>query len=136
MSEREETLARELLGERAAALRRAMHAQIVHRRGGNAHEIDAAVVVEALVFDGDDRVHQVRRDLGQRRFNPPLLKNRERRVIVLVIQRRGLRHRADVAKLRGSGKTVRDVVREPQRPPNSTSVTTDVKTAAARNASG
>jgi hypothetical protein len=36
-----------------------MHA-IVHRRGDNAHEIDAAVVVEPLVFDGDDRVHEVR----------------------------------------------------------------------------
>ena len=95
----EKTLSGQLLRERTAALRRAVRAQVRHGRGEDAHQVDAAVIVEALIFDRDDRVHEVRRDVGEWCLYAPLLKDREHRAIVLVVQRRRLRHRYHVAKL-------------------------------------
>jgi hypothetical protein len=82
---REKALARELLRQRAAALRRAVRAKVVERRGHHANHVDAAVIVETLILDGNDRVHHVGRDLRQRRLDAPLLEDRERRTIVAVV---------------------------------------------------
>src|SRR6185503_15547194 len=112
---REETLARELLRQRASTLRRAMRAQVVERRGEYPYHVDAAVIVKALILDRDDRVHQVRRDVRQRRLDALLLEDRERRPVVLVVQRRRLCHGADVAHLLGARQIVEDRIRQPDR---------------------
>ena len=84
--------------------------------GGSRHadQVDAAVIVEALILDGDDRLHEVRRDARQRHFDPLLAENRERRLVVNVEQQRRLRHRADAAD-RGLVRETRDHAPEEPR---------------------
>ena len=96
---------RELLRQRATALRGATGADVAHRRRDDADNVDAAMIVEALVLDRDDRVHEVRRHRRQRRIDPALLEDRERRTVAGVVQRGPLRHRSDRAQLRrGRGR--------------------------------
>src|SRR5688572_32595215 len=59
---REEALSRELLRERAPALRQTPFHQVVQRRTAHPDDVDAAVIVEALILDGEDGVHQALRD--------------------------------------------------------------------------
>ena len=61
----EEALPRELLGDGAAAFGAAARLEVPHDRGRNADRVDAAVLVEALVLDRDDRLDQVRRHLAR-----------------------------------------------------------------------
>jgi hypothetical protein len=56
---RQKTLPRELLCQRTPALRGAMRTQVRRRSREDPNEIDTAVIVEALVFDGDDGVYEV-----------------------------------------------------------------------------
>ena len=59
----EEEAARQLHGERGAALLLLPGGQVAHDRFGQAEVIDAVVLEEAAVFNGQHRVHQVLRDL-------------------------------------------------------------------------
>ena len=95
----EETLARELLGDGAGALRPPSFAQVRERRAGNPDQVHAAVLVEALILDGHDGLHQERRDLGERHLEALLLEDREGRPPVGREQRRRLRHVADPGQL-------------------------------------
>ena len=61
---REEALSGELLRERAAALRQTAFEHVVQRRAGDADDVDAAVVVEALILDREDRLHELWRDFA------------------------------------------------------------------------
>ena len=63
---RQEQRARELLRQRAAALEPAAGAYIADHGTSETDRVDARVVVEAAVFDGDDGVLQVGRDLVER----------------------------------------------------------------------
>ena len=60
---RQEALPRELLRDRAAALRGAAVAKVGDRRSRHAADVEAAVIVEPLIFDGEDRVDEVRRNV-------------------------------------------------------------------------
>src|SRR5256885_2344830 len=51
---RQKALARELLSDRAAALRRAAMPDVCERGRPDAHEVESVVIVEALVFDRDE----------------------------------------------------------------------------------
>jgi hypothetical protein len=62
-----EHIARQLLCDRGAALRIAL--QVGHQRAADAGEVDAVVVVEAVVFRGDEGVDDVRRHLRQRHLH-------------------------------------------------------------------
>ena len=53
----------ELLGDGAAALTHLAGSQVREQRARDAAQIDAAMHLEALVLDGEDRVDQVRRQL-------------------------------------------------------------------------
>ncbi len=57
-----EALTRKLLRQRAAALLGPASADVIQRRRNDADDVDAAMIVEALVLDRHDRVHQVRRN--------------------------------------------------------------------------
>ena len=56
----EKTLARELLRDRAAALGRPAVTDVRQRRRENPDGVDALMLVEALIFDVEDRVNQIR----------------------------------------------------------------------------
>ena len=63
---REEQRPRELLRQRAAALDRARRAEVAHDGAAERDRIDAGMPVEAVILDGDERVLQVDRDVGER----------------------------------------------------------------------
>ncbi len=91
-------LTRELLRQRAAALRLAPLAQVVYGCAEHADDVHASVVVEPLVLDRENRVDQVPGNAGQGDVDSLLLVDGERRPSFHIDQRRGLRHRADVAQ--------------------------------------
>ena len=62
---REEQVPGELLGDRAAALRRVPTPQIREHSAGHSGRLDSPMLVEAAVLDGDDRVDQRLRKLVQ-----------------------------------------------------------------------
>ena len=74
----------ELLRDRRAALHRAAVRDVGPERTCHAAEVDAAVLVEALVLDRDDRMLQPRRDSLRRDDDPRLrpAQDREHRVVV------------------------------------------------------
>jgi hypothetical protein len=74
------------------------------------------VLVEALVFDGDDGLDEVRRDLPDWDLDPLLLEDREGRIVGGVEDRRRLRHLPDRAKGVAVGQTRCEVVAEPRGP--------------------
>ncbi len=92
----QEALTGELLRNRAAALDGAAVPKVRHRRRDDAHEIEAVMLVEPLILDGDDRVLQVGRDPIERHADPLLLVNRERQSIVGIEDSGGLLHVADL----------------------------------------
>ncbi len=59
-------VAHELHRDRRAALQRLSVREVLDRRAEDAGQVDAVVLVEALVLDRDGRVLQVRRDLAPR----------------------------------------------------------------------
>ena len=70
---RQEERARQLLGDRAAALDRARRARIADDRARHRNRVDARMAEEAMVLDGDERVLEVRRDGGDRHVVPLLV---------------------------------------------------------------
>ena len=92
--EGQEALAGELLGQGAAALRQATLAQVGERRAGDAHDVDAAVAAEPLILDGEQRLDQVRRDIGQRHVEAAFVEDGERRGVGGVVEDGGLGHLA------------------------------------------
>jgi hypothetical protein len=62
---RQEQQLGELLGDRAAALDHPAAAVVLDRRARDADRVDAPVVVEALVFCGNDGVAKRLRNVGQ-----------------------------------------------------------------------
>ena len=80
---RQKTLARELLRDRAAALGDAAVPNVGQSRRRHTDEVEALVLIEALILDGDDGLNEVRRDLGQRDVDPLFLVDRECRLVVL-----------------------------------------------------
>ena len=67
-----DALPRQLLRDGAAALDRFAGARDRDRRADDANRVEAVVIEEAAIFDGDDRLDQVRRNLGKRHLNPVL----------------------------------------------------------------
>jgi hypothetical protein len=63
---RQEERPRELLAERAAALRRPARPQVVRDRAAERDRVEPGVAVEAVVLDRHHRVAQRRRDLAER----------------------------------------------------------------------
>ena len=78
-----------LLGDRRAALRRTGVGLVGDEGAQRAAEVEGAVLVEAVVLDGDDRLAHDRRDLGQRDVHA-----------VLVVE--GGQHRAVAAQQAGA----------------------------------
>jgi hypothetical protein len=85
----------ELLGDGRSALRRLAAEHVLHEGAADASHVDARVLVEAAILDGDDRVGHVRREVpvahehaalvvGQDAEGPPL-GVRERRVARVLI---------------------------------------------------
>src|SRR4029079_1447877 len=101
----EKALPRELLGEGAAALRGATGAEVRDERPGDADHVEAAVLEEALVFDRENRVHEMRRDAVDRDRNPLLFEDGECRTPFRVIERRRLSHHGDVSYVAGARQT-------------------------------
>ena len=81
---REEALARELLRDRAAALRAPPEVQVAQERGADADDVDPTVLEEPLILDREHRLDQVWRDLLERHLEPLLLINREHRHVARV----------------------------------------------------
>ena len=94
---RQKALTRELLRDRAAALRGAPVPDVGHRRGADADEIEAVVIVEPLILDGDERLDEMRGNFGERHVDPLFLEDGEGELILGVEDRRRLIH---VAHLR------------------------------------
>ncbi len=63
---RQEQILGELLGQRRAALRNAAMQHVRHRRAQDAPGIDAVMRIEPAVFDGDEGLRQVGRQVLQR----------------------------------------------------------------------
>ena len=59
----EEEVARQLHGQRGSALRASMGDDVVPQRSGHAEDVDAPVRFEVLVFNGDNRLAQDRREI-------------------------------------------------------------------------
>ena len=91
----EEGLSGQLLRDRAAALRRPMMTEVRERGRRSAADVESAVIVKVLILDGQNRVDEVRRYARQRRVHPLLLEDRERQLIVVVVDRRRLVHVPD-----------------------------------------
>ncbi len=66
----------ELLGDRRAALDGLAGRDVLPQRAPDAADVDAVVLVEALILDRDDRVLHVRRDLARRDDDPALVGER------------------------------------------------------------
>ena len=92
---REEALTRELLRDRAAALRGAAVADVGERGRRDANQVEPVMLVETLIFDRDDRVDQIRRIVGQRHVDALFVEDREGELVVGVVRERGLVHVAD-----------------------------------------
>ena len=70
---RQEQRARQLLGDRAAALDRPRRACIANDGASDRNRVDARMAEEAMVLDGDERMLEVRRDGGERHVVPLLV---------------------------------------------------------------
>ena len=86
--------------------------QVVPGGGQDAASIETAVLEEAAVLDGHDRVNQVRRDTGQGDVDPSLAEHRRQRSIAGVEQERGLRRTTDQLEVRRSGQPAERADRE------------------------
>ncbi len=61
--------------------------------------------VEALIFDRDDRVNEMRRNIRQRHVDPLFVENREGELVVGVVHERRLGHVAHTPDRVFAGKT-------------------------------
>ena len=113
--EGQEALAGELLGDGAAALGQPALAQVGQRGAGDAHDVDAAVRAEPLVLDRQQRLHQVRRDIGQRHVEAPLVEDGERRGVGGVVEHGGLGHLAHAPHVVDAGQPGEQPVDAPLR---------------------
>ena len=95
---RQEALPRQLLCDRAAALGETTFSKIAQRRTRNANDVDSVVIVEALILDREDGVHQVRRHARERHIDALFLEDGEGGLVGTIEQRRRLIHRADAAQ--------------------------------------
>jgi len=86
-------------------------------RGRNTHEIEAPVLVEPLIFDGDDRLGQVGRDIGQRHFQPLLLENGKGEPIRIIEDGGRLVHLADAPQGVDVRKPFAETAEEPDASP-------------------
>jgi hypothetical protein len=111
--ERQKALSRQLLGDRAAPLGAAALSEVGDHRSADADDVDAAVVVEPLVLDGQNGADQIRRDLIERHFYPLLLEDRERRPPVGIEHGRRLGHVADRAQALPRGELGQEIPAEP-----------------------
>ncbi len=94
----EHGVARELHGDRAAALAHATRGQVAHRGAHDALPVHARVLEEAVVLGREERVHQQRRDLVPLHRDAPLLADERHELAVARVD--GERHlRAHVAQL-------------------------------------
>ena len=110
----QEAHARELLGDRAAALPARARPGVGQHRRADAHDVDAVVLVEPLVLDRDDRLADVARHLLERHLDALLLEDREHRLVGLVEQRRRLRHVADRRQRLAVRQRLTDVPGKPE----------------------
>src|SRR5919197_599371 len=110
---REKTLTRQLLRDRAAALHDAPVPQVGQRRLDDPHEIEAGMIVEALILDREDGLDQIRRDVVEADRDPLLLVDRERELIVGVEHRGRLPHFADALNGFAVGQTALQIDEEP-----------------------
>jgi hypothetical protein len=110
---RQEALTRELLRDRAAALRRASFPEVGKGGAGHADQVHTSMIVEALILHRDDCLHQIRRDPRQRHLDPLLAKDRERRAIAGIEERRCLRHRAGAVQHAAVRQVRDDLADEP-----------------------
>jgi hypothetical protein len=81
----------ELLGDRRPALHRPAARDVLPQRAGGAAQVDALVLVEALVLDRDDRVLHRGRDVLRRDDDPAEVGQRREVLAVHVGQQRVLR---------------------------------------------
>ena len=72
-----------------------MLAKVGDRRRHGTGDVEPAVIVEALIFDGEDGVDEVRRNVGERGVHPLLFEDAEHQVIVVVVNRGRLVHLPD-----------------------------------------
>ena len=100
---RQKALPGQLLRDRAATLGQPALAKIAQRRAGDANDIDPIVIVEALILDGENGIHQVRRHARQRNINPLFLEDGERWLVGTIEERRRLVHRADARSSSAAG---------------------------------
>src|SRR4029453_13827223 len=96
--ERQEALSGQLLRQRAGALRPAALPEVRNRRADDADGVDAAMLVEPLVFNRENGLSDEGRHLVQGYLDPLLLEDREGRPPVQIEKRRRLRHVADTTE--------------------------------------
>ena len=102
----QEALTRQLLSQRAAALRSRAVPEVADGRPGDADEVDALVVVEALILDGHDGLNEMGRDARERHVEALFAVNRERPLVVGIQECGRLGHRPDALDLRPVGRDV------------------------------
>ena len=110
---REEAESRQLLSDRAAALRRAAQTHVRERRQTDPEHVEPGVVVEPLILNRNHRLHQVRRYLIEWNLDSLFLENRERELIAAVVDGRCLVHLSDVPQRFGSGQAASQAGNEP-----------------------
>ena len=97
----------------------ALAGQLVEGRGDRALEVNADLVIEVLILDGDDRMLQVFRDIRQRPPDRAAVAGAKGVVFVAVAveQKRRLRRAAafDIQQAFGVGRDLHDIHREQHR---------------------
>ena len=84
------------------------------RRSDDPDEVDASMLVKALVFDRDDGTPQMRRDARERNFDPLLFEDREDRLLRRIEDRCRLGHIPDRGERVTTGQARGDVVAKPR----------------------
>ncbi len=102
------------MGEGATALRQPPLPHVGEHGARDAHDVDAPVRPEALVFDRDERGCQVRRDVGQRHLESPFFEDGEGRRILDVVEDGGLRHFAHAAHVGNARQVGDDAMNRPR----------------------
>ena len=124
---REEQVARQLLGDRAAALRAAHGAARPDRRAPDAPEVDAPVLVEAAILGRERGVDQRARNLPQRNRGAVLLEELVQHAAARVVDH-GLDRRLDLRELLGRRQVAAQPLhdaerrRRPRRTPTITTI--------------
>ena len=108
--------------ELPASSARRPFANVAQRGGSDADDVDAGVIVEALVLDGDHCLHEFGGHLVERHFDPLLPEDREDGRVAGVEDGRRLRHIAEPMyffRIRQTGG--KDPERSQTAPPMATS---------------